>query len=432
MVLQQSLKSLFKKIAYNRAKPNLIRLYIEDTALQGVYAYLLKDEVKNKIQQAFKNAQASGKPLTYRIEKSNQTCARTLTILQDLNGDLIPILETKSKLAYGKKREKGAFAHLEGGNKNGKSCWRIDCYPPVKWINQLPIKRTKLKAHEIVEEALLSQKIAQAAMGQQEHTPVNYSLLGPSWRKGKAYQQSAYSPMAETSLRTLLKEKWVLSDKDKNRIAQDILLGVQAMHKIGMIHQDIKPGNILITPSKEGYRAKLTDFGITKSNKNAVIALATIGYESPEISQFHYYDDSAQGFHKYFHTGKKPNKSLGRQLALETLPTKEDCAAFAHPHKANDIWAIGQTLKELYGETNTLIQKMLAPKREDRMTIEESLAYFQPASPIEPKPLDKINKKQVYLPAYRFNKKEHNTTKEEQGCFMRIRKTVGRFRIRLS
>ncbi len=72
-------------------------------------------------------------------------------------------------------------------------------------------------------------------------------------------------------------------DKGAN-IAAQILAGLEYAHRSGLIHRDIKPQNVLITP--EG-GVKVTDFGIAKSVSDlglteAGLALGTAHYFSPE------------------------------------------------------------------------------------------------------------------------------------------------------
>jgi serine/threonine protein kinase len=65
------------------------------------------------------------------------------------------------------------------------------------------------------------------------------------------------------------------------RIAQDILAGLSAAHQAGVIHRDIKPGNILL--DSHG-RAKLADFGIAGdiTGGEALPGRGTLGYMAPE------------------------------------------------------------------------------------------------------------------------------------------------------
>jgi urea transport system substrate-binding protein len=66
------------------------------------------------------------------------------------------------------------------------------------------------------------------------------------------------------------------------RIGAQVARGLAAAHAIGMIHGDIKPGNILLEKGVE-QRAKLTDFGLARPADDPSILLAgTPMYMSPE------------------------------------------------------------------------------------------------------------------------------------------------------
>jgi serine/threonine protein kinase len=57
--------------------------------------------------------------------------------------------------------------------------------------------------------------------------------------------------LAEAELATL---------RDRVRAVAEAARGVDAAHRVGVLHRDLKPGNILLTP--ESCRAKVTDFGL--------------------------------------------------------------------------------------------------------------------------------------------------------------------------
>jgi serine/threonine protein kinase len=68
------------------------------------------------------------------------------------------------------------------------------------------------------------------------------------------------------------------------KIAEDVAHGLAAAHQAGVIHRDVKPGNILL--SEQG-TAKVTDFGIAKDLDGQTLTaagegLGTLAYVSPE------------------------------------------------------------------------------------------------------------------------------------------------------
>ncbi len=67
-------------------------------------------------------------------------------------------------------------------------------------------------------------------------------------------------------------------------IFEQVLLGVDRAHRMGVVHRDLKPGNIFITAGNE---VKLMDFGVARmlDNKSLTIAgsmVGTLTYISPE------------------------------------------------------------------------------------------------------------------------------------------------------
>ena len=87
------------------------------------------------------------------------------------------------------------------------------------------------------------------------------------------------------SLRQLLGESSPLTAPMVARLAVDILAGLGHAHEAGILHRDIKPGNILVPDSGA---SKLADFGIAKATQETVdltdsgAILGTVSYASPE------------------------------------------------------------------------------------------------------------------------------------------------------
>ena len=90
------------------------------------------------------------------------------------------------------------------------------------------------------------------------------------------------------TLTSIIANKRTISMNDILFIGAQVSSGLQAAHSKGLVHRDIKPGNIMITP--EG-KVKVTDFGIVSlQNEESDITktgsiLGTASYISPDQAQ---------------------------------------------------------------------------------------------------------------------------------------------------
>src|SRR5690606_31191678 len=89
-----------------------------------------------------------------------------------------------------------------------------------------------------------------------------------------------------TSLAQELQGGRTLDPIDVAKIGSQVAAGLKAAHAVGIVHRDIKPGNILLAPNG---MVKLTGFGISRAKDDVTVTktgmiAGTPAYLAPEVA----------------------------------------------------------------------------------------------------------------------------------------------------
>ncbi len=107
------------------------------------------------------------------------------------------------------------------------------------------------------------------------------SVYSAGWARGQFY--IAMELVEGRNLELIVAERGFLLPSDALEIVRQVALGLQAAHEAGLLHRDVKPGNVLITADGQ---ARVLDFGLSLEDKPGVeteeIIWATPYYVPPE------------------------------------------------------------------------------------------------------------------------------------------------------
>jgi tRNA A-37 threonylcarbamoyl transferase component Bud32 len=178
-----------------------------------------------------------------------------------------------------------------------------------------------------------------------------------------------------TDLRALLEEVTRLDPPRAIQILGDVAGALDAAHRAGLVHRDVKPGNIMIERASSGPREHvyLTDFGLVKrmdagdAQTMSHIFLGTVDYAAPEQFKGEVLD------------GRADQYALGCVL-FECLTgdppfRREQDAAVMYAHIAEERPSVTERRPELPKGVDPVVGKAMARSREERFgTCSEMIA----------------------------------------------------------
>ncbi|HEX8078735.1 MAG TPA: serine/threonine-protein kinase [Jatrophihabitans sp.] len=93
--------------------------------------------------------------------------------------------------------------------------------------------------------------------------------------------------LPSTSLQTIVNDRGPVPPTEAARIGAEVASALAAAHAVGIVHRDVKPGNVLIT---EDGSAKITDFGISHALGDTTLTstgmvTGTPAYLAPEVAR---------------------------------------------------------------------------------------------------------------------------------------------------
>jgi serine/threonine protein kinase len=168
--------------------------------------------------------------------------------------------------------------------------------------------------------------------------------------------------LASRSLAAVLSTQGVLSPEEVASIGSQIASALTAAHQAGIVHRDIKPGNVLLA---EDGTVKITDFGVSHAVGDVTVTATgmlagTPAYLAPEVAQGHSGGFSSDVF------------SLGATLytALEGMPPfgiNTNPIALLHQVASGEIIAPRRS-----GPLTPVLLRLLQRNPEQRPTMDQA------------------------------------------------------------
>jgi tRNA A-37 threonylcarbamoyl transferase component Bud32 len=145
----------------------------------------------------------------------------------------------------------------------------------------------KLLAPELARDERFRRRfLRETELAASLHHPHIVATLASGEEDGALYLAMAY--VDGPDLRELLRHEGRLEPERAVRLVTQVAAALDAAHGAGLVHRDVKPGNILVTTTEEGEDAYVCDFGLARhvSSVSSLTSergfVGTIDYVPPE------------------------------------------------------------------------------------------------------------------------------------------------------
>ncbi|MBV9161418.1 MAG: protein kinase [Pseudonocardiales bacterium] len=113
------------------------------------------------------------------------------------------------------------------------------------------------------------------------------ALDGATGASGQVVPWLVMEYLPSRSLAAVLAERGTLAPHEAARIGQQVAAALAAAHEAGIVHRDVKPGNVLL--GQDGI-VKITDFGISRASWDTTVTrtgvlAGTPAYFAPEVAR---------------------------------------------------------------------------------------------------------------------------------------------------
>jgi serine/threonine protein kinase len=132
------------------------------------------------------------------------------------------------------------------------------------------------------DETFRRRFIREARIAQSVKHPNVVPVVGTGEADGIPYMAQRF--VDGLSLEQLLRRDGPLDVPTATRICGDVAAGLEGLWAAGMVHRDVKPGNVMLDNAGKAY---ITDFGLAKDTQGSVLtlpgqALGSMDYMAPE------------------------------------------------------------------------------------------------------------------------------------------------------